>query len=419
MFDNTERTLMETIRDASRMIRAGASATTKTSLSSQATVTRVEPIGIVEDVCLSLPWLDDLLHTSLSVYAAYYMQAALTMSQVGGVKVLRTLDQLHPNRGMDTYLETTENRPITRAAMQPIGHQYGANHDLMFSLETYGRKDAICTSMESKEVKVWTFNPKTNEYMGIISDIDKIQQRLKKQENRDRDEVTPYEDSPRIRSELHAALYEPSNLAVGRLIELEFKDAGKSVLIPIVCRLQMSPLPSKNIVDIMALTGEDTGVVERFHSARSGRIEWIRDFMLASDLLRKYRSTLLQETSGVYDEVVARTSRNHAASILTGRVSYNSASSVWIISQETAKRIAGRLGGKITDSRVRKQLFNNVSAFIVAITDEEYNRATFYYRDIETGTSVNAKTLKRPPKDGGIDIAEVFKAYTMGNSPTF
>lgn len=72
-----------------------------TSLIDVSSGTRVEPLTIVGTDCIHLPYISDVLQSTLSIFAGYYLQAVAMTTQVNGVAVSKLLDRLNPDRKGD------------------------------------------------------------------------------------------------------------------------------------------------------------------------------------------------------------------------------------------------------------------------------------------------------------------------------
>ena len=56
---------------------------------------------------------------------------------------------------------------------------------------------------------------------------------------------------------------------------------------------------------------------------------------------------------------------------------------------------------------------------IMVVIDPDWDHVTFYHRSIELPTELSVKELQATNKSKGPDVAEILKAYQMGNSPSF
>lgn len=390
-------TLINTVAEIGNTLKRIGDGASVRSLSSQALLSRIEPRGVVEEQALTFDGLSDILQASVNLVSIYFIQAAMNGSQVGDVKVKKVLEQLNPNRGVDTWLMAHENRKPALAAL--------THHDLP---ENYRFALPTCDSLRptgtyaNESGKVYKFDAKKMSYE--LTD-----------DPADRGDVR----SVTTNDKLSKILYEPSNLLVGKVFDLEFKHKGDSINIPIVVRLRSDTLPSSVITQIMVQHGQNIGMFSRLEAAWEGEIEWIDDFLFAKDLRKARKAARLADKTGIYDEIVDQVRNNRTMGVLTLTPSYNTASSIWVVTKPTMDEVALKLGGTMKDLGVRKKLFDNIFAFIVAVIDTDYERVTFYYHDIPYPTSVSMRDIKAANKAKGPDVTDVLKTYTMGNAPTF
>lgn len=391
------KTLINTVSEVGNLLRKAGDGASIRSLSSATLLTRVDPLCVVSEEVLSCDFLPDVLHATTSLIAAYYISAAVTMSQVGDIKVRKVLDQLNPNRGVDTWLMSRES--LRKKQDRLDGDNINCYR---FALPTGNpRTQHHAHALEAS--KVWRFDEKRLEYKKVDYDKDEIETA----------------SGVKIEDKFQKILYEPTQLLVGKVFDLEFKVGKDTINIPITLRLNSNPLPRIVVEQIMVQSGQNMSFFGRLDATMMGELDWWDDFIMTKDVRKARRAARIADKSGVYDEIVSRVRGNRIAGLLTLAPSYNNASAVWIVSKAVLDDVASRLGGKMSDRVVREKLFDNIFAFIVIAIDTDYNTATFYYHDIPYPTTVSEKSLKAAGKGKGPDIADVLKSYTMGSAPTF
>lgn len=99
---------------------------------------RVEPLTIVGGDCLHLAYLPDILQSTASMFAAYYLQALAFTATVGHVKATNVLERLNPNRnftnasliGFEAYKESLkEERSDWRLAEESYAFRLPTTHN--------------------------------------------------------------------------------------------------------------------------------------------------------------------------------------------------------------------------------------------------------------------------------------------------
>lgn len=432
--------LIQTVADLGNMIATIADAGKINSLSSRSKLTRIEPLCAISEECMAVPFLPDVLNTAVNLVSIFYIQAAMNMSQVGDIRIKGVLDQLNPDRTAGSFLRSHESHGEKNAALESYIDR-NSPHGFTYALPTSDTNThlAIESRLATEDVTMWVPDQNGKMQQQIISDQE-FQRRFgkdtldayKKSMNQPSSKTSggksggsdTSSDRPRqggisVDDKVFKILHEPGNLAVGKVFQLDFKHGGDVITIPITIRLASDTLPVTMVEQIMVQHGEDTSFMERYHAARSGRIEWVNDFLLTRDLRKARKEAAINDTSGIYQETLNRVRRNQAAGILTMKPSYNNASAVWVTTKPTIDRVAMRLGGKISDKLVREKLFNNLYAFMIIVLDSDYERVSFYYHDLPYATSVSVKDIKSANKAKGPDITDVLKQYTLGNAPSF
>ena len=344
--------------------------TTK-SLADATKMTRVEPLTIVSKDLINLDWAPDVAQSLLSVFSAYYLQAVAILTQINDVEVVRILDKLNPDRDDTGFLLHEE--------------KLARNHQDLGGF----------LSMESQR-----FSLPTGKQRFALESSDNV-----------------------------STINELSNLSVGKLLNVEInfnkslqstkESAVSTVKIPINVRLMASSIPNNSIVRLLAYKTEDESMVERFHAWRSGRIEFFRDFIFTQDLIDEKKKAIIQDDTNTLQEIIRRVNNSKKYGLLTKNPSLVSASNLFIISEEVARELEGRLGGKLSNPRVREKAFDNTYAMIIAVVDREWERVTFYTRGVAQGTELSKRELQNANKGKGPDIGDILKSLVMGQPPSF
>lgn len=210
---------------------------------------------------------------------------------------------------------------------------------------------------------------------------------------------------------------EASNLSVGKMLDIEIKHNGQVFQVPVAVRLVVNTIPSAQLVHILSLSNEITSAKERFHAWKAGRLEFVKDLLFCRDLIDEHRRNLMKDSDSVFANVVKRENRSIAAAILSGVPSVASASNMIVTTQNTIEEVELTMTGKFSDFHARQAVFEKTSLMIVAVIDKEWNRVTFYHRGLPDATEVSYRDLKTASKNGGPDVSDILKAYTLGNAP--
>lgn len=347
------------------------------SITQFAKITQVEPITVVSADLLTNDNTPVIMQTMLSIFTAYYLQAANIIAAVDSARIIKTLDRLNPDRDASGYLMNLSSEEAT--------YRLGLESNYKYKLPSI-------------------FKPSTED------DSDE-----KKNES-----ALGFRNTPTTGT----SLTEAANLAIGRLIEVKFEGKSgkdnKSVVVNV--RVRLAPVILANVVveKILALKTDSTSLVERYHAWRSGRIKFIRDLIFCVDLIDEQKKAMMYDENGVYSETMRRRNNAKKYGLLTSNPSLASASSIYVISEEVASKIEQKFSGKFSEKRVIDKVFENTAAMLIAVYDREWDRVTFYTRGIHQSSDYSIKELKSVNKsDNGIDLKDLMKTFTMGQSPSF
>jgi hypothetical protein len=339
---------------------------TTQSLAEATKLTRVEPLTIFSKDCLSLEIMPDVAQSLLSIFAGYYLQAVSILTKVNDVEVVRILDKLNPDRDETGFLLS----------------------------EQVGRESLSNLCLESYEFSL--------PHQRVIS------------MEQDKDTVTH--------------LMEMSNLSVGKLLNLEIcytkqthgiDSEDRTVKVPVSIRLMSSVIPNASINHILTYKSEDNSLLERFHSWRSGRIGFIKDLIFCQDLIDEYKKANISDESNTLQEIIRRVNNAKKYGLLTKNPSLVSASNIFVITEEVAREVESKLGGKLSNSKIRQKAFDNTYAMIIAVVDREWERVTFYTRGMAAATDLSFKEIKSAAKGKGPDILDLMKSFNQGLPVSF
>lgn len=334
------------------------------SLSDVTKLTRVEPLTIISKDLINLEYMVDVNQALLSLFSAYYLQAVAVLTTINNIEVVKVLDSLNPDRDETGFLLS----------------------------ERLSEESVRTMSLESYQYAL----PGTT---GIALEFDK---------------------------DTADNILTNSNLSVGKLLSVQIspKDPdnkdNKPVRVPVSVRLSATVIANPTIVHILALKTEDTSISERFHAWRAGRISFIKDLIFCQDLIDEYKKAMISDDTGTLQEIVRRVNNAKKYGLLTKNPSLVSASNLFVISEQVAKEIEQKLGGRLSNARIRDKAFENTYAMIIAVVDREWERVTFYTRGQAASTDLSIKEIKSSVKNkNGIDIADLMKAMTMGAPVSF
>lgn len=367
--------VITTINDIVAGARTAKARLTPGSLTSIASVARVEPLTIVDNDCINLPYITDVLQSLQSIFSGYYLQAISVITDVGNVSVIKLLDRLNPNRKVD--MEPFVNS-VASAVSGPAKENYQlATESYRWGLPTLKNKVAL-------------------EYVT----------------ERDEDTVITGRDTIKTVGEL-------ANLSVGKLLEVTIRSQNQEMKIPIAIRLIVNDLDRANIMNLLSAGSINTSFIERYYKWRAGRIEFFRDLVLCQDLIKEHKRILMKDQDGVYSEIIRRANNNKIAAVMSKSSSLAAASNLYVISEQTAAELHARHGINIDNFNSRQKMFEKISGMIIVVIDREYERINFFHRDMRLPSSVGIADMKVANKNTGLNINDILNAYKKGETPIF
>lgn len=358
-------------------------------------IARVEPITLVSSNLSGRKEIHDILLGLLDMYAAHYLQAVSILStELVDVRILKILDRVNPDRDMKTLLTA--------------GASWESYEDLSDAQLSINNSTMCLESMEHKLTMIGEENSMSFEAFGFNTDkddgISALTTTINKLDN-----------------------FEKSAAAVGKVMNVRFRLAGNSkgeggdgeVNLPVVVKLDTMYLPSEVMSSIVSMNAKEIELGPRFKAALAGRISFVKDFLLASDLIKAQKKSMIKDPTGYYSQLVARVNKSKMYSILSGNVSLSGISSIVVLTEEEEQAIARSIGGNLTNTNTRKIVFGNTSAFMIVVVNTEWERVTVFTRDIDGFSQHSFSDFKRLSDRGGDNVQDFLKAFQLNSPPSF
>lgn len=392
---------LSTLSDALRTLD---SLRTTDSLIAYTQPARVEPITLLDADCMYLDITPEVTQSLLSIFAGYYLQAWAMSATLGNVSVMKQLERLNPSRdpiaatlgrvavGMESFAVSMEALGFTKNRLPRPGDPRNANLAM----------EAISLEADEK------FENKTKE-----------EYRRREQEHKAHDIYENHVARTSQKVDDVKEVRELVNLSVGKLLKVNLKgDNGNSIDVPVAVRLLVNSIASDAMTHILSIGSKDLSFKERYHAWRSGQISLVKDLILCSDLVDEHRKTLIKDTTGLYQQILARSKGNTLSGLVTGSMSVATASNIAIISSDTAARLEANIAGRLSNFPIRQKVFEKTYLMLMAVIDKERDRVTFYHRGIPEYSSLNAREIKAANKGSGPDVTDILNAYKAGTSPS-
>lgn len=359
---------------------------TDSSLTSITKLTRAEPLTIISQDCANLEELPDLLNTVTSIYSGYFLQAVSLMTRVNDVEVIRILDRLNPDRDSTGFL--LQGRAT---ALESIHIQLKSSYQYSLPTREIFATEAVLDASAPFDG-------------GAVHDAN----------GRDR-QFDPTNTK---------VIYETANLAVGKMLNVAItvddkNGCAKTVNVPVSVRLSPAVLNTESLTHIFTHRKEDTGLVERYHSWRAGRISLIKDMIFCQDLINEYRRASIADKTGTLNEIVRRVNNARSFGLLTKNPSLAVASNIYVLSKNAAQAIEAKVGQQFKNPAGRAKILENTYAMIVAVVDPDWDQVTFYFNGIAYPSTFKLGALKSINKGKGPDVADIMKSLLEGKAPSF
>lgn len=350
-------------------------------------IARVEPITLISSSLSGQKELYNILHGVLNVYTAYYLQAIHILSaELADVRILKILDKTNPDRDLKTAL--TSGYLAYESALPSQSVRTLSLEGAKYKLPSIGNMGKGDFGMEA-------YVDLTEKSVDLAASIDRLD------------------------------TFDKLGSAVGKVVQVSFNAGAatgqekQEVKIPVVVKLDNMIIPGEVINSLMVSNKDSIKLGSRFKDAISGRIDFIKDFLLCSDLINSQKKTMKRDPTGAYSALLKRINNSKIYSALTGNVSLAGISGVVVISEEDEQQIQRHIGGKLTNESTRKIVFDNTSAMLIVVIDQEWERVSIYVRG-KNGFSQNSFSSFKNSTDTHNDtISEMMKSMTMGSAPSF
>lgn len=387
-------------------------ASTPQSLAAFTKSARIAPYVLIEEPLRQQPYISDILHAATSIYAGYYLTAVSLLGDVSGVSVLEKLDRINPNRPMDALGRSGKRLMSMTTEDFKLGLPFKGRPHVKgswgYSQESHRFMPEPLLAMEAKvtETTVEVTVGETTNADGSTTT---------KTTTRQPEDVI---NSPGLNRDTLLAAKEASSLAVGKLLEVRMVIDGQQLTVPTMVTLFPNTSDSESFAHILSLHEQSHSVRERWHDWRSGNISFWSDFVMMRDIIKKHRRVLVKDKSGYY-AAVSRQSRNHRVASILDTPSLAEASNILVFTTTCARRAEAVIGGKLSDFGVREAVFEKTQAMIMFVVDRDREMVKIYHSGIEMANELSVRELKVANKNTGPDVAEILKAYQLGNAPSF
>lgn len=404
----------------------------KDSLIEYTKLTRVEPLVLFDESLRLQPYIPDVFQSLVNIFSGYYLQAVAITCNVGNVEVKKLLGKLNPNRQIDNsekaalasdFVEIVKGKmpskesfdnKLTQRYLEGICSHISKEEITDEEEEAEKRADWIRKSQRSQRETKEEKRRKKKHKWDKKEEKRRSQRELREQEIHNRTSIGIGRNSI---DELNTNV----NLSAGKTISVEIENNGSRATIPVNVRLIVKEVNPNALVNFLTVIKSDRSVIARFKKWRSGEIEFFKDLVLCQDIIDEEKNAHFTDKEGIFRNLRAR-NRGKSSKLIDlamGDVNVATASSIIVMSKETAKKVEVELGGKLDNYRARENLFKLTFTMIMVVIDTQWDKVVIYHRSIDEPSILSVKDFKTRGRDTGPDINEILMAYRAGSAPTF
>ena len=363
---------------------------------------RNDYITLIEDSLVTQPYTQDICQTALSLVSGYYLSAMTLLVDVPGVNVLRQLDRLSSDRD-PAYHAITGAFAAANYGVSKIG------------VESFKYGLPTCADQLTPALEDYDDYANHGTEINIGGDLDKSVHNTTHNHLPKPDRETQGFATGR---DTQATLKEVSNLAVGKLLEVNFERDGNKATVQVQMRLLTIDADPKSFVNILSQGGNQNSLKERYYRFKAGELRFIQDLVFCQDLIKEARKARHDDKTGFYQHMMRQMANNEASTLLSGKGSISRSSAIMIITEETAKQVELEVGGKLSNFKLREQLMNTCGTMLLFVIDRKWKMATIYHQSITTPSEMSVAEMKRANKSSGADVEDILRAYTAGSAPS-
>lgn len=213
-------------------------------------------------------------------------------------------------------------------------------------------------------------------------------------------------------------LYESEGLSTGKQFSVVVERDGNKAELMLSLRLNTQIVPQEMMRTFLAFADSTNDFWDRVVRIKAGALRGWRDGFLQNDAMDEYRKNRFRDSTGMYKKMLANKNRNWLSGILTFSPSINNASSVMIISSDTADAAIPYIGGDLDDDDVRMNVFKSTLLNYIIVVDEVWGRVKFYTRSLNGFQTIDKSDFTKSGKSGGAaDVNRIIEAYRAGAQP--
>lgn len=360
------------------------------SLASYGSSLRVEPYTLIDSRLLRLPYTKDVLNIAQRHFSCLYLMAQASDNTIDGIKVSSRIDKFSPDRNLQAatadFLRGRGGKNWLSTESYQFGLPFPNERDGLERFATYSSEAAMPGKPADAK------DPKVRE------------EEAKKQ-------------SVAFATNTAKAIQDVSDLSIGQVIDVNVTNGSQSMVLPIQIRLKTIGMEPVSLAELLALGGEDNSTSARWMRMRVGDLAGWRNLVFQTDRVDRYRRAAVADKSGYLRKAVSRDNKALMATALTGEPSVGAASSIAIISKETAREAEELMNGRLADFATRQSIFDQGLMLLLFVVDADHETVTIYTRDIDNSATYAIRDVKSSSSESKSDLTDIMRSYLEGRIP--
>lgn len=378
----------------------------------------VEPVAIVSDDLKGVEELDSILGLHMDMFTSHYMQVFEILRDHYGIGVSTAIDTLATDNGGLA-------RVITKgleAGITLSGESHFDNIDFLGDmLRAADLSTEAASYSEVYDAELAKKNAATVHESEVREKLRKIpaEQRAA---YLNRDIVR---DSARL-ADSRKDLLIPN--AIQRTIEITTEvmipEPGsdgvfhtRKIIVPITIKLGVIFTSKENIIKAIDNKSDEYSFSSRLDEYRSGAISLV-DFVLASDLINKYKHDKLKDKDALSKLISSRELSANSKMLTNGFAGFEKYYNMYLISPEAKSAIEKTIGDKLSSNKGRDKFLERSNGLSVTIVDQDYERIQIAVRDTHGKTDLSFRNAVKKDKSNS-DYSEIIKALMASKAPAF
>lgn len=345
----------------------------------------------VEDTLTHHAVTPEILKFCTNIYIGYYLQAVALLNTIGDVSVRQVLDRLNTNRSVSSNAKDAVEWIAQESFLDYPRFNFAKK---VVSLESFGD---IVSKVKGKVID----NVKTMDDGTPMKTDDKVKNGGQSAENGSAGEWMA--DAP--------------TLAQGKIFDVKIQNGGATASIPVTVRLNPVSVNREMLKSMYARANQNNSFWNRIRRWKDGELETLSDMIFCNDIIADHARLIKQDKLKLTEQLEKKRRANKISTLLTQKTSLATASTISIISKASLPEIELAVGGRISDFKVREDIFARSGLIMLLVVDDMYETVTIYYRGQNRGMELTFGECKSVSKGNGPNVMEILRAFQAGQTP--